>query len=50
MRRANESPDVKQVEGLIPYQLGGEALEVPGARSVTCFDVYLKEGMLIPET
>lgn len=32
-RRANESLDVRHVEGLIPKQFGLDAAEVPGARS-----------------
>lgn len=50
MRRANESLDVKRVEGMIPYQFGRDAVEVPGARSVTFLDLNLNEGLLIPET
>lgn len=47
MRRANENLDVCQIEGLIPSQFGRDAVEVPGARSGSCFDLHLKEGMLI---
>ena len=35
---------------MIPYQFGRDAVEVPGARSVTFFDLKLNEGLLIPET
>lgn len=42
MRQANESLVVKRVEGLIPFQFGRDAVEVPGARSVTFLHLHLK--------